>query len=33
MVLVSVFDPGGDLAFKGLFIWDAAIKALVGEDG
>ncbi len=32
VVLVAVFDRGGDLAFEGLFIWNAAIKALAGED-
>ncbi len=32
VVLVAVFDPGGDLAFEGLLIWNAAIKALAGED-
>ena len=32
VVLVAVFDPGGDLAFEGLLIWNAAIEALAGED-
>jgi hypothetical protein len=27
VVLVAVFDPGGDLTFEGVFIWNAAIKA------
>ena len=32
VMLVAVIDPGGDLAFEGLLIWNAAIKALAGED-
>ena len=33
MVFVAIFSPGRDFFDQGLEVWNAAIKALVREDG